>query len=218
MTIMEQGIAPPRGSLPTFLKRGAVIFLALLTLATLYVHEAYVFKPADPEWSHLAPFRWWLVPHIACGAIALLIAPLQFSATIRRRSLKLHRWLGRIYVCAVLVASSLSLYIVLVFEDPANRWVMGTMGGLWLVTTVFAWLAARNRNLLQHRLWIGRSYCLTFTFVTTRFIPDMILPGMGYVGTTALYWVIIVLSLMIPDLLVNGGALLPWRRANRQAP
>ncbi len=153
----------------------------------LYVHEAYVFKPADPEWARLARFRWWLVPHIVAGARPrFVVAPLQISP--RRcgaRSLTLHRWLGRLYVCAVIVASSLSLYIVLVFEDPANRWVMGTMGGLWLVTTVFAWLAARTRNLIQHRLWIGRSYCLTLTFVGTRFIPDMVLPGLGYVGTTA---------------------------------
>jgi hypothetical protein len=217
MTTAEQGgVQQLRGWLPTAVKRGAFLFLTLLTLATLYVHEAYVFKPADPEWARLAQFRWWLVPHIVAGAVAFVVAPLQFSATLRRRSLTLHRWLGRLYVCAVIVASSLSLYIVLVFEDPANRWVMGTMGGLWLVTTIFAWLAARNRNLIQHRLWIGRSYCLTFTFVTTRFIPDMVLPGLGYVGTTALYWVIIVLSLVIPDLLVNGGALLPWRR--RPAP
>ena len=90
---------------------------------------------------------------------------------------------------------------------------MGAMGALWLATTQFAWLAARNRNFIQHQLWVGRSYCLTLTFVATRFVPDLILPGLDYVKMTALYWLFIVVSLIVPDLVVNGRALSPFRRA-----
>lgn len=216
MTAIEQSTASPRRLVSVLLRRGLFILLAVLTLATLYVHEGYVLKPADPLWVHLATFRWWLIPHIAGGTAALLIGPLQFSQTLRRRSLTLHRWLGRLYVFAVAVGASLSVYIVLKFEAPLNHWVMGVMGGLWFVTTLFAWLAALGGNILQHRLWIGRSYALTFTFVTTRFIPDVIFPGLDYYGVTALYWVLIVLSLTLPDLLIEGRALLPWRRRKMQ--
>ncbi len=210
MTATEQGT--PRTPLSTHLRRALFAALALVTLATIYVHEGYVLRPADPQWAHFAPFRWWLIPHIAGGTAALLIGPLQFSQTLRRRSLALHRWLGRLYVLAVAVGASLSVYIVLTFEAPLNHWVMGVMGGLWLAATLFAWLAALGGNVLQHRLWIGRSYALTFTFVTTRFIPDVVFPGLDYYGVTALYWVLIVLSLTVPDLLIGGRALLPWRR------
>ena len=210
-------LADPDHGVPTrgvgrLLRRLIVATLFLLTLATLVTHERYVLRADDPMWRHLAPFRWWLLPHVAGGMIAFLAAPFQFSATFRRRWPAAHRWVGRTYVVAVIVSSILSIYIVLAFELQANWWVMGTMGALWLVTTVFAWLAIRNGNVTQHRLWIGRSFGLTFTFVLTRIVPDLMLPGLDYVKMTALYWAFIVASLIVPDLLVNGRALLPWRR------
>lgn len=196
----------------TLLRRTTFVLLGLFTLATIYVHEGWFLKPADPNWAHIAPFRWWLVAHIAPGIVAFVIAPLQFSATIRRRWLWLHRRLGQVYVASATAASAVAIYIGVVFEDPANRAVMGGMAALWLVTTLFAWFAARRGEIRQHRLWMMRSYGLTLTFVTTRFIPDVLLPGLDYTGTTALYWGFVVGSLVIPDLIVNGAAVLPWRR------
>ena len=202
----------------TILRRMTFVLLGIFTLATIYVHEGWLLKPSDPEWAHIAPFRWWLIPHVATGIVAFLIAPLQFSATIRRRWLGLHRWLGRTYVFATLIASSAALYIGLVHQDPANKAVMSSMAALWLITTLFAWFAVRRGNVQQHRLWVMRSYGLTLTFVTTRFIPDILLPGLNYIDTTALYWGFVVGSLLIPDLIVNGGAVLPWRRGFAKPP
>lgn len=178
-------------------KRIVFLLLGALTLATIWEHELPLLNPANPEWPHIAPFRGWLVPHILSAAVALIVGPLQFSSSLRRRSLSLHRWMGRVYIGVA-------------FEIPDNRWLMGSMAGLWMFVTACAWITARRRDINQHQLWIMRSHGLTFTFVTTRYIPDKILPGMGYAGVTTLYWVLIVASLILPDLLVNGGAI--WRR------
>ncbi|HEX4736237.1 MAG TPA: DUF2306 domain-containing protein [Allosphingosinicella sp.] len=196
-------------------KRGVMVLAGLITVATLLTHEAYVVRPADPMWAHLAPLRWWLLPHIAGGALAFLLAPLQFSSTLRRRRPRLHRLLGRFYVGACLVAASLSIVIVIRFEIEANWWAMGTMGALWFLTTLFAWFAALNRNFIQHRLWMGRSVGLIYTFVLTRIIPDAVLPGLDYEKMTALYWAFIVAALLVPDLVLNGRALLPVRPGRR---
>jgi uncharacterized membrane protein len=201
MTALEQRAAGA-GRSPISFKRLAWLTLGLLTLATLYVHETPLLKASDPEWPRVWPFRWWLLPHVATGAVSLALGPLQFSASLRRRSLALHRWLGRVYVAATLVAAGLALYIVMVFEAPANRWVMGVMAGLWWACTALAWLAIRGRDIAQHRLWMMRSYGLTFTFVTTRFIPDVVLPGLGFFGVTTLYWLLILLALVLPDVIV----------------
>ncbi len=202
---------PSRLSWGVWLKRLFGGGLFLLTLATLITHEAYVLKPGDPLLVHLAPMKWWVIPHVVGGTFAFLVAPLQFSTTLRRANPALHRWLGRLYMVAVIVSSTLSVWIVLRFELKANWAVMGTMGGLWLMTTVFAWLAIRNRDIRQHQLWIGRSFGLTFTFVLTRIIPDFVLPKMDYVGVTALYWAFIVTALILPDIILNGRALLGRR-------
>ena len=197
-------------------KRVAILAAFLLTVATFLTHEAYVLRPADPMWAHLAPFRWWLLPHVAGGMLAFLISPFQLSGTLRRRLPKVHRWLGRLYVGGALISSVLSIYIVVRFEVQANWWVMGTMGALWFLATAFGWFAALNRNFVQHQLWMGRSIGLTFTFVLTRIIPDAMLPGLDYAKMTALYWAFIVASLIVPDLIVTGRAILPFRRGRRR--
>jgi hypothetical protein len=198
---------------PVSLKRVVFAGLAALTVFTIIEHETPLLRASDPEWVHIAPFRFWLLPHVATAAVALIAGPFQFSETLRRRSLLLHRWIGRVYAVSAMAAAGLALVIGVAYEIPENRWLMGTMAGLWL--TAFAWLAARNHRIDQHRLWVMRSYALTFTFVTTRFIPDIVLPHMGYAGVTALYWVLIVFSLLLPDLLINSDAL--WRRARRRS-
>jgi uncharacterized membrane protein len=189
------------------LKRITALLLLAVTLATVWIHEAWVLRPTDSKWSHFAPIGWWLAPHVLASATALIVGPCQFSSTLRGRNKVLHRWLGRVYAVSAIIASMLALYIVLTFEEPFNRGVMGSMAALWLVTTLFAWVSARNRNFVQHRLWVARSYCLTFTFVGTRFIPDVILPGMDYYSVTTLYWLLIVASLMLPDVVVGRHAL-----------
>src|SRR5690349_18881450 len=41
--------------------------------------------------------------HIVSAGLALLVGGLQFSRRLRRRSVRLHRWIGRTYVASVLV-------------------------------------------------------------------------------------------------------------------
>lgn len=41
---------------------------------------------------------------------------------------------------------------------------------------------------------------------------------MNYITTTALYWILIVLALLIPDFLINGRALLPWSAMRQNRP
>ncbi len=213
MTATEARALAGRTASPISLKRIGFFGLALLTAATIYVHERPLLSASDPEWARIAPFRWWLLPHVATAAVSLALGPLQFSAALRRHSLTLHRWVGRAYMVATLIAASLALYIVLAFEAPDNRWVMGVMAGLWWICTAFAWLAIRARDIAQHRLWMMRSYGLTFTFVTTRFIPDVILPGLGFFGVTTLYWLLILLAVGLPDVILFGERIWAKRRA-----
>ncbi len=194
----------------TALKRFTMLGLMVLTIVTIWIHEAYFFRGPSPQLDRLMPIMSILAPHIATGAIALLLGPLQFSTTLRRKSLTLHRWLGRTYMVAVLISSILALYITVTFEAPSARWVMGTMAALWLITTIFAWAAAASRNIPQHKLWISRSYLFTFTFTTTRFAIDVIWPGIDGEGVTNFYWVLNIACLVIPDFVMWANA--AWMR------
>ena len=109
--------------------------------------------------------RHLLIPHTLSGMIALLAGPLQFSSRIRQRHLKFHRILGRIYVVCVFVGS---------FTGIALAWGRPGLPGTsmqataWMVCTTAAFLTARNRQIVQHRQWMARSYAVTFTFVSSR--------------------------------------------------
>jgi uncharacterized membrane protein len=109
--------------------------------------------------------RQLLIPHTLCGIIALLSGPIQFSSRFRRRHLKLHRVLGRIYVISVFIGAATG--VALASGRPGFP---GTamQAAAWIVCTTAAFLTARNRQILQHRQWMARSYAVTFTFVSSR--------------------------------------------------
>ncbi len=109
--------------------------------------------------------RHLLIPHTFCGLIALLSGPIQFSSRFRQRHLKFHRVLGRTYVVSVFIAAATG--VALATGRPGFP---GTsmQAVAWIVCTTAAFLTARNRQILQHRQWMARSYAVTFTFVSSR--------------------------------------------------
>src|SRR5665213_2396912 len=111
--------------------------------------------------------RQLLIPHTLAGIFALLIGPINFSSRIRQRHLQLHRVLGRIYVVSVFVGAATG--VALAWGRPG---LPGTsmQAAAWIVCTSAALIAARNRQIVQHRQWMVRSYAVTFTFVSSRLL------------------------------------------------
>ncbi len=108
-----------------------------------------------------------LIPHSLAGMFALLIGPINFSSRIRERYPKLHRVLGRVYVISVFIGAATG--VALASGRPGFP---GTsmQAAAWIVCTSAALIAARNRQLIQHRQWMVRSYAVTFTFVSSRLL------------------------------------------------
>ena len=109
--------------------------------------------------------RHLLIPHTLAGIFALLIGPIQFSSRIRQHHLHLHRILGRVYVISVFVGAATG--IALAWGRPGFP---GTsmQAAAWIVCTTAAFITARNRQIIQHRQWMARSYAVTFTFISSR--------------------------------------------------
>jgi uncharacterized membrane protein len=109
--------------------------------------------------------RHLLIPHTLAGVIALLAGPIQFSSRLRQRHLKFHRVLGRLYVVSVFIGAATG--VALASGRPGFP---GTsmQAAAWIVCTTAAVLTARNRQIVQHRQWMARSYAVTFTFVSSR--------------------------------------------------
>lgn len=160
-------VLAPRSWRPRF-KTILWISLGLTTLFVFITSEVLLI--ADYPMYHayrlqVIADRHFLIPHTTCGAIALLAGPIQFSSRIRRRYLKFHRTLGIMYVISVFVGAYTG--IALAAGRPG---LPGTsmQAAAWIVCTTAAFITARNRQIVQHRRWMTRSYAVTFTFVSSR--------------------------------------------------
>jgi hypothetical protein len=136
-----------------------------------------------------------LVLHLTGGAVAIAIGAFQLSSRIRARRIAVHRWLGRLYVLGVLVGGVASLLLSLRADGGlAARLGFGMLALLWLVSTGAAYIHIRNRRIELHRVWMLRSYALTFAAVTLRiWLPLSQTAGIpfqeAYVAIAWLCWV-----------------------------
>ena len=192
-------------------KRALFVALGLLTIAAFAVHNLPMFAPGNSEMGHIAPFRWWLLLHAPFGIIALVLGPLQFSATIRRKNLQLHRRIGQAYVVAVTIAALSAMVIGFREEWGVTQPVVQAIA--WLIITLTAWIAARSHNVTQHRMWVMRSYGLSFVFVTSRLVPDLFFPAANNWALNDIWWTLLVAGLVLPDLLVTASTLLAAKKA-----
>ena len=80
--------------------------------------------------------------HMVCSPVALVVGALQVNRAIRTRHLLLHRWLGRLYVLAVVLGGTSGLSMALEAQGgPVSAWGFGLAAMLWLCSTGAGFLA-----------------------------------------------------------------------------
>ena len=142
-------------------------------LSVLLYSEIAFLHPSNPFRPHFYAIRWWLLPHLLCGMIAMFTGPFQFSTRLRKYNPYLHRTLGKIYVIAVVIGASLAAYMDLTELDHSTWQITaGTLSHslTWGLTALIAYRTALTRSFNVHRQWMIRSYLITFTFVLVRFL------------------------------------------------
>jgi len=151
--------------------------IAAMYVYVLWTNERFLFNPADPEWQHIATFKWMLLPHAMVASLALFLGPLQFSDRLRRRFAKLHRVLGYFYVTGVFVGAPIGAYIEY-FEErlgEARSFTIATAtdGTIWIFATATALYFIRRGKVEQHRRWMTRSFACSLIFLEVRMIQTL---------------------------------------------
>jgi uncharacterized membrane protein len=191
------------------------LFVLGCVILVIDVDELFLIHPADPEWAHIAKFKWLLLVHGVAGATALFTGPWQFSDTLRRTNLTLHRWLGRIYVGAIFIAAPMAFYLGVTFESPITSVEQPAQAGLWFLTTAIALICVLNRNIAQHKLWMMKSYCFCLVFVASR-VTDAVPIHFTDAGLDNFLWYLVVAALVGPDIVMTVREL--WRKRVRTSP
>lgn len=205
------GAAARTGTERDYLKWAFFALMAACTLLVIFIDERFLVIGSDPEWRHIARFKWWLLPHGLAGAAALTTGPLQFSDTVRRTRPQLHRLTGRIYVGAIcLIAAPLGMYIGANFEPKAIQVEQYAQAGFWGLTTAIAFVCILNRQVERHKLWMMRSYGFCLVFVLSR-VPDAFIHWNDQLLADVL-WSLVVAALVGPDLALTARELLRRRR------
>jgi hypothetical protein len=117
--------------------------------------------------------------HMLVAPFALLLGPFQFVPRIRARYPRFHRYSGRIYVAACVIAGVGALATApYASGGPVAGVGFAILAVLWIGTTAWAWRAAVARNFALHRTLMRYSYAMTFGAVTLRLqIPFFLMGG-----------------------------------------
>lgn len=110
--------------------------------------------------------------HVLFGAAFLLFAPLQFSASIRARNIRLHRWSGRVLLplAAMSVIASFYFGLLVPYGGLAEAIGIGLFGGLFLVSVARGFVAIRRNQVAIHREWMIRAFAIALSISTVRLL------------------------------------------------
>lgn len=171
--------------------------LILAALVSAYALAFALYEPVGEPIlkTKLMTYSFASYLHIVPGAIAMIIGPFQLRKKFRVKHIDLHRLLGKIYLCAVIVGGCGGLYLALYSDGGlVGHFGFGMLALLWLYTGIQAYLSIRRGDVIEHQRWMIRNYALTLAGVTLRLLLGVIaMSGIdfneGYRAATWLCWV-----------------------------
>ncbi|MBB5056015.1 hypothetical protein HDF16_000684 [Granulicella aggregans] len=177
--------------------------MLLATLSVLFYSEIPLFRQPQ-EKIQLHALRWILIPHAIAGTFALIGGPFQFSRRLRQHHRELHRIAGRLYAASVGLAAPLAVLSTAYSHYPKAIYFKVAIvfqAAAWVITTGCGIYAAMRRRFAVHRVWMVRSYAVTFTFVATRVLQPI--PAWNHLGRfwfAAAIICITCLALLVPQI------------------
>lgn len=159
------------------------LLASMIALASLryFILRPEVASPPElgPQFTAHLPI---LLMHVSGATLALFLGPWQFWTKLRNRYLKLHRWLGRLYLLAVLVGGIGGLWLAFTaFGGLVSQTGFSGLALFWLATGIMAYRRIRLGNIEAHREWMIRNYALTFAAVTLRlWLPLLLASGLAF--------------------------------------
>jgi uncharacterized membrane protein len=144
--------------------------------------------------------------HFTGGAIALAAGAFQMNGRLRLMFRPAHRWLGRLYVAAVVVGGVAGFSLALhSFGGGVAQMGFALLAVCWLACTINAYRLIRHGDVSAHRRWMIRSYAVTLSAVTLRFyLPGSQLAGLPMaVAYPAIAWLCWVPNLLVAEWFVR---------------
>ncbi|MBK9592733.1 MAG: DUF2306 domain-containing protein [Crocinitomicaceae bacterium] len=123
----------------------------------------------DPIW------RPTFYIHVISGMLVILVGPFQFLKSFRAKFLNWHKLGGKIYAYSILLLAA-PTGLIMAFYAQGGLWstvAFSIMSILWFVTTLMAVIKIKQRKIEEHKMWMMRSYALSFAAVTLRLLVPL---------------------------------------------
>ena len=203
---------------PIRLKHVAFGLLAVMALIVLYQRDLQLLDADSFLRQRYAGIGWLILAHGIFGALALFLAPFQFSSRLRRRHIRVHRFMGRLYIFGVAVAAPVSIPVAVILGPPVLVMAATVQALGWTLTTATAFYCVRTGRIQQHREWMMRSYPFAMVFVIVRAILAIpAIERMGEVAFVSVVWSVIAVACFLPSFLIAWQGVLAARAASSRA-
>ncbi len=108
--------------------------------------------------------------HIFAGMICISAALIQFSSYILKKRKMIHVISGKIYVMVVLMIGAPTGFYMAFFAKGSywERSLFMCMAIYWFYSTAKGFQTILKKNVIAHKIWMIRSYCMAMTAVTFR--------------------------------------------------
>jgi hypothetical protein len=174
------------------------------------IGAAHFFKLSREELGKYFDIKWVLLLHISGGGIALLTGPFLLWEKFRNSNLKLHRFLGKVYLISVLVSGLLAVYLSVTTAYAVNwayAFSLQIWVSVWLSSSFIAYYFVINKKIKLHKEWMARSYMVSLAFVISALILKI--PYVQSLGTfeeisPSLFWFGWAVPLYIYDLYLSA--------------
>lgn len=151
------------------------IWAVFIPVCAYYLYRAIRYRFLTPD--ALGPTFWnkqvWYSAHLGVALIPLLLGPLQFSHSLRQRYPLWHRRLGKCYLIGSALTALTALYLGATQSSEGSIVPVMLLATLWLLFIAGAFLTAKRRNFVTHRLFAIRSYTCAMVFVSLRVLGDV---------------------------------------------
>lgn len=158
------------------------LLMTVMSMGTALVTWKYMFFMDFSGWQHhLAerPLATYL--HFTFGPLALFLGGFQFLGRVRTARPSLHRGLGWVYVLACLSAAAGAMPLAIHSEaGPVAGLGFSVLSVIWVYVTLQAVVSARARDFSRHRVWMIRSFALTFSAATLRLYLGVFVALLGW--------------------------------------
>ncbi|MEX0300608.1 MAG: DUF2306 domain-containing protein [Kordiimonas sp.] len=192
------------------MKRALWALMAFLSVSVAIWSWRLVFVDGMLEqdgWQHHL-FRHPLATyaHFGLGPLALLVGSFQFLDGLRKKWPHVHRVIGWIYIVSCMLAGVGALPLAInSAAGPIAAVGFGLLAAAWLYSTTSVFWAAQARRFDRHRIWMIRSYALTFAGVTLRLYLTVFAGVLGFdfsMVYMAAAWACWVINLIVAELFI----------------